>query len=75
MRQSREKLRTDTRINGQTLFYRTFQDKDGGPTTSLQQLTGGNTPNLVLKRMLRYFLKISPLKKILLKSIPAAYQI
>ena len=36
-----------------------------GPTTSLQQLTGGNTPNLVLKRMLRYFLKIPPLKRIL----------
>ena len=34
-------------------------------TTSLQQVTGGNTPNLVLKRMLRYFLKIPPLKKIL----------
>ena len=28
-------------------------------------MTGGNTSNLVLKRMLRYFLKISPLKKIL----------
>ena len=34
-------------------------------TTSLQQLTGGNTPNLILKRMLRYFLKIPPPKKIL----------
>ena len=29
------------------------------------QVTGGNTPNLVLRRMLRYFLKIPPLKKIL----------
>ena len=27
-------------------------------------MTGGNTRNLVLKRMLRYFLKISSLKKI-----------
>ena len=34
-------------------------------TTTLQQVTGGNTPNLVLKRMLRYFLKTLPLKKIL----------
>ena len=75
MSQSRENLRTDARIDGQTLFYRTFPDKDGGPTTSIQQVTGGNTPNFVLKGMLRYFLKISPLKKILLKSIPAVYQI
>ena len=37
----------------------------GAPTTSLQQVTGGNTPNLVLKKMLRYFVKILPLKKIL----------
>ena len=27
-------------------------------------MTGGNTPNLILKRMLKYFLKIPPLKKI-----------
>ena len=27
-------------------------------------MTGGNTPNLVLKRMLRYFLNIPQLKKI-----------
>ena len=33
--------------------------------TSPQQVTGGKTPNLVLKRMLRYFLKLPPLKKIL----------
>ena len=33
--------------------------------TTLQQVSGGNTPNLFLKRMLRYFLKISLLKKIL----------
>ena len=26
-------------------------------------MTGGNTPNIVLKRMLRYFLKTPPLKK------------
>ena len=34
-------------------------------TTTLQQLTGGETPNLVLMRMLELFLKIPPLKKIL----------
>ena len=49
----------------QTLFYRTLPIKAGGPTTSLQQVAGGNTANLVLKKMLRYFLKKSPLKKIL----------
>ena len=31
----------------------------------LQQVTGGNKPNFVLKAMLRYSLKIPPLKKIL----------
>ena len=28
----------------------------------LRQVTGGNTPNIVLKRMLRYFLKTPPVK-------------
>ena len=65
MSQSRENLRTDGRMDGQTLFYRTLPGEAGVPTTSFQQVTGGNTPNLVLKRMLRYFLKIPPLKKIL----------
>ena len=65
MSQSRENLRTDRRMDGQTLFYRTFPAESGDLTTSLQQVTGGNTQNLVLKRMLRYFLKILPLKKIL----------
>ena len=32
---------------------------------TLQQVSGGNTPNIVLKRILRYFLKTPPLKKIL----------
>ena len=31
----------------------------------IQQVTGQNTPVLVLKRMLRYFLKIFPLNKML----------
>ena len=65
MSQSRENLRTDERMDGQTQFYRTLPAEARGPTTSLQQVTGGSTPNLVLKRMLRYFLKIPPLKKIL----------
>ena len=65
MSQSGENVQTDGRIDGQTLFYRTLPAKAGDPTTSIQQVTGGNTPNLVLKRMLRYFLKILPLKKIL----------
>ena len=34
-------------------------------TTTLQQVTGGKIPNLVLKRMLELFLKIPPPKKIL----------
>ena len=33
--------------------------------TTLQQVTGGNIPNIVLKRIQRYFLTIPPLKKIL----------
>ena len=66
MRQSRENLQTDGRMDEHALFYRALLAKAGGPTTSLQQVTGGNTPNLVLKRMLRYFLKIPPLKKILI---------
>ena len=41
---------------------RTGKDKK---TTTLQQVTGRNTSNLVLKGMLRYFLKIPPLKKVL----------
>ena len=69
MSQSQETLRTDGRTDGrrdrQTLFYRTLPAEIGSPTTSHQQVTGGNTPSLVLKRMLRYFLKVPPLKKIL----------
>ena len=34
-------------------------------TTTLQQMTGGNTPTLVLKRMQEHFLKFPPVKKIL----------
>ena len=33
--------------------------------TILQQVTGGETPNIALKKMLEFFLKIPPLKKIL----------
>ena len=64
MSQSQENLRAEGRRDRQTIFYRTLpaEDRDA---TSLQQVTGGNTPNLVLNRMVRYFLKIQPLKKIL----------
>ena len=65
MSQSRKNLRTDGKMDGQTLFHRTFPAEAEDPTTSLQQVTGGNTPNLVFKRMLRYFLKIPQLKKML----------
>ena len=51
----------------QTVFYRTLPAKTSGTTTSLQQLTAGNTPNLVLKTILTYFVKVPPLKKILQK--------
>ena len=65
MSQSQENLRTDGRKEGETLFYRSIPAEAGDPTTSLQQVTGRNTPNLVLKRMVTYFLKNLPLKKIL----------
>ena len=64
MSQSQENLWADGRRDRQTVFY-TLPAETRGTTTSLQQLTAGNTPNLVLKTMLRYFLKIPPLKKIL----------
>ena len=39
MDQSRENLRTDERMDGQTLFYRTLPAEAEGPTISLQQMT------------------------------------
>ena len=33
-------------------------------TTTLQQVTGGNAPNIVLNRMQRHFLKAPPRKKL-----------
>ena len=48
-------------ISRQNLFFLLKTQK----TTTLQQVTGGETPNLVLKRMLELFLKIPPLKKTL----------
>ena len=65
MSQSQEKLWADGRRDRQTLLYRTLGAEVRDPTTSLQQVTGDNTPNLVLKRILKYFLKIPSLKKIL----------
>ena len=65
MSQSQENLWADERMDRQTVFYRTLPTETRDATTSLQQLTAGNTPNLVLKTILKYFLKIPPLKKIL----------
>ena len=41
-----------------------FFIKNTKKATTLQQVTGGEIPNLVLKRMLERFLKVPPLKKI-----------
>ena len=65
MSQSQENLWAGGRMDRQILFYRTLPFKAQDPTTFLQQVAGGKTPNLVLKRKLRYLLKIPPLKKIL----------
>ena len=65
MNESQENLWADGRRDRKTVFYRTIPAETRGATASLQQVTAGNTPNLVLKRMLRYFLKLPPLKKIL----------
>ena len=67
MSQSQENLWADGRRDRQTVFYRTLPAETRGTTTSLQQLTAGNTPNLVLKTILTYFVKVPPLKKILQK--------
>ena len=63
MSQSQGILWADGMSDRQTLFHRTLPAEARDPTTSLQQVTGGNTPNLVLKRTLRYFPKIPPIKK------------
>ena len=39
MDRSRENLRTDERMDGQTLFYRTLPAEAEGPIISLQQMT------------------------------------
>ena len=65
MSQFQENLWADGRRDRQTVFYRTLLTNTKSATISLQQLTAENTPNLILKTMLRYFLKIPPLKKIL----------
>ena len=65
MSQSEENLLTDGRRDRQAVFYWTLPTDTRGTTTSLHQLTAGNTSGLVLKRTLRYFLKIPPLKRIL----------
>ena len=65
MSQSQENFHVDGRRDREILFDRTLSAKARDQTTSLQKVTGRNTPNLVLKRMLRYCLQIPPLKKIL----------
>ena len=65
MSQSQEHLWADGTTGRQIKFHSTLPATTRGTTTSLQQVTAGNTPNLVLKRILRYFLKVPPLKKIL----------
>ena len=65
MSQYQENLWADGRRDRQTVFCRTLPAETRDTTTSLQQLTAANTPNLVLRAMLRDFLKIPPLKKIL----------
>ena len=65
MRQSQENLWADGRRDKQTVFYGALPAETSGTTICLQELIAGNTPNLVLKTMLRYFVKIPPLKKIL----------
>ena len=65
MSQSQENLWADGRRDRQTVFYGTLPAETSGTTTSVQQLTAGNTRNLVLKTMLRYFVKILPLQKVL----------
>ena len=54
-----------TELSSTTKTFLSFFIKNTKNPTTLQQVTGRNTLNLVLKRMLRYFLKIPPLKKIL----------
>ena len=47
------------------LFFKKQKTKTKKPTTNIQQVTDGNTPNLVLQKILRYFLRLPPPKKIL----------
>ena len=49
MSQFRENIQTDGKMDGQTLFSRTLPAEARASTTSLQQVTGENTPNLVLR--------------------------
>ena len=50
-------------ISRQTFFFK--KKKDTKKATTLQQVTGGKIPNLVLNKMLEIFVKIPALKKIL----------
>ena len=59
-----ENVWADGRRGRQIVFDRILPADTRITTTSLQQVTAENMQNLVLKRMLRYFVKILPLKKI-----------
>ena len=58
MSQSQENVRAEGRRDRQTIFYRTLPTEDRD-ATCLQQVTGGNTPYLVLNRMLRLKFNLS----------------
>ena len=56
----------DGRKEGQTdpiLYNPSSRGRE--PNNLSSEMTGGNAPNLVLRRISRYFLKILPLKKTL----------
>ena len=62
MSQFQENLWVDGRRDTQTLFYRAITAETRSTTTSLQQLTAVNTPNLVLKTMKHHSRKYYNLK-------------
>ena len=63
MSQSQENLRTDGRKEGETLSYRSIPGEAGNLTTSLQQVTGRNRPNLVFKKNANIFSNKSTTQK------------
>ena len=51
MSQSQENVWADGTRDRQNIFYRTLPAEIRGTATSLQQVTAGNTPNLVLNKI------------------------